>query len=594
MKYGVLQTMKSKKFRFYLVLLFIFFLYFSFAVYNRTYSGITVDKHDNEWIVRQVHNLGSFANHQEIIGSSIIQIDGQNPDSNFLLSRFLIVEPLHSVTVLDRGISKTLIIESGRSSQIIFLVLSIIAFLILLLFRLYIKGRSRGKTGKRYFYFIIYTSLMLLSIIPSSIGDVFGRSLLISYLTLFPLFMDIFIRVLVLKIKGSTISNFSRIILGYSLITQLLYVYNLIQPIDFLTIFFSRGVFYLVFFFLVILLLKMLINYSQIREMLPIHTLFLAVLALFPLFFGYIFPIGKEVSFIYSIPLLLLILFSIVNNLILERLIYVAWKWNPFIYNLIFAVFFTSLIILFSLLLREFSPIFFVLYTFLFSLALLPEIRKMMLISHKMEGIFSSFHTFVATELEREEIATFIHDTTIQKVIYYKKQLEISEQINRIALLEMLDDIVFELRDLCSNIYPLMVHELGLKESITSILNQFMKMETVSIMTTFSIDEEKVNDKVGTFVLRTVKELVNNSILHGNAREITVDLSTKEKILSIEVTDDGIFKGNYQSNEHHFGLNRIVEKVHLLGGTVQINIEPTSVKIRIPIEGKKNDSFGFD
>lgn len=217
-----------------------------------------------------------------------------------------------------------------------------------------------------------------------------------------------------------------------------------------------------------------------------------------------------------------------------------------------------------------------------------------MLISHKMEGIFSSFHTFVATELEREEIATFIHDTTIQKVIYYKKQLEISEQINRIALLEMLDDIVFELRDLCSNIYPLMVHELGLKESITSILNQFMKMETVSIMTTFSIDEEKVNDKVGTFVLRTVKELVNNSILHGNAREITVDLSTKEKILSIEVIDDGIFKGNYQSNEHHFGLNRIVEKVHLLGGTVQINIEPTSVKIRIPIEGKKNDSFGFD
>ena len=573
MKCGVLQTMKSKMFRFSLVLLFIFFLYFLFSIFNRTYSGITVDKHDNEWIVRQVHNLGSFANHQEIIGASIIQIDGQSPDSNFSLSRFLIVEPLHSVTVLDRGISKTLIIESGKSSQIIFLVLSIIAFLILLLFRLYIKGRSRGKTGKRYFYFIIYTSLMLLSIIPSSIGDVFGRSLLISYLTLFPLFMDIFIRVLVLKIKGSTISNFSRIILGYSLITQLLYVYNLIQPIDFL---------------------KMLINYYQRREMLPIHTLFLAVLALFPLFFGYIFPIGKEVSFIYSIPLLLLILFSIVNNLILERMIYVAWKWNPFIYNLIFSVFFTSLIILFSLLLREFSPIFFVLYTFLFSLALLPEIRKMMLISHKMEGIFSSFHTFVATELEREEIATFIHDTTIQKVIYYKKQLEISEHINRGALLEMLDDIVFELRDLCSNIYPLMVHELGLKESITSILNQFMKMETVSIMTTFSIDEEKVNDKVGTFVLRTVKELVNNSILHGNAREITVDLSTKEKILSIEVIDDGIFKGNYQSNEHHFGLNRIVEKVHLLGGTVQINIEPTSVKIRIPIEGKKNDSFGFD
>ena len=57
--------------------------------------------------------------------------------------------------------------------------------------------------------------------------------------------------------------------------------------------------------------------------------------------------------------------------------------------------------------------------------------------------------------------------------------------------------------------------------------------------------KKKLTNKVGTVVLRTVKELVNNSILHGNAREITVDLSTKEKILSIEVIDDGIFKGNY-------------------------------------------------
>ena len=31
-----------------------------------------------------------------------------------------------------------------------------------------------------------------------------------------------------------------------------------------------------------------------------------------------------------------------------------------------------------------------------------------------------------------------------------------------------------------------------------------------------------------------------------------------------------------------------------MGERVQLNIEPTSVKIRIPIEGKRNDSFGFD
>ena len=48
------------------------------------------------------------------------------------------------------------------------------------------------------------------------------------------------------------------------------------------------------------------------------------------------------------------------------------------------------------------------------------------------------------------------------------------------------------------------------------------------------------------------------------------DLSTKEKILSIVVIDDGIFKGSYQSNEHHFGLNRIVEKVHLLLSLIHI------------------------
>lgn len=82
-------------------------------------------------------------------------------------------------------------------------------------------------------------------------------------------------------------------------------------------------------------------------------------------------------------------------------------------------------------------------------------------------------NNFSAVEMKREDIAITIHDTIIQEVIYHKKQIESAGDVDKSEVLNTLDDVVFELRELCSNIYPLMIKELGLKNAILELLNKF-------------------------------------------------------------------------------------------------------------------------
>lgn len=88
---------------------------------------------------------------------------------------------------------------------------------------------------------------------------------------------------------------------------------------------------------------------------------------------------------------------------------------------------------------------------------------------------------FSAVEMEREDISIAIHDTIIQDVIYHKKQIESTDTVDKYEILNTLDDVIFELRELCSNIYPLMIKELGLKNAILELVDKFQKEEPVLI-----------------------------------------------------------------------------------------------------------------
>ncbi|MFD1901179.1 sensor histidine kinase [Enterococcus termitis] len=146
----------------------------------------------------------------------------------------------------------------------------------------------------------------------------------------------------------------------------------------------------------------------------------------------------------------------------------------------------------------------------------------------------------MAVEDERENISTFIHDTVIQDVIYLMKTAEEKEEnISKETIIQELDELIFHLRELCSDIYPLMIQEMGLTNTIASMIDQTVKQHTVNISYTIDKKVENFPVKINNFILRSLKEFINNSILHGKADEITLTISYKENNCFFEVVDNG-------------------------------------------------------
>lgn len=108
-----------------------------------------------------------------------------------------------------------------------------------------------------------------------------------------------------------------------------------------------------------------------------------------------------------------------------------------------------------------------------------------------------------------------------------------------------------------------------------------------------AFDSYHFESRVSNFILRSIKELITNSILHGNAKQIKLAMFESDNQLVVEVSDDGKFVERPDDHKSHFGLNVIAEKLALLGGELQIEKSPTKVRMLLP-KGDKNDKNSSD
>lgn len=79
--------------------------------------------------------------------------------------------------------------------------------------------------------------------------------------------------------------------------------------------------------------------------------------------------------------------------------------------------------------------------------------------------------------------------------------------------------------------------------------------------------------------------MINNSILHGRAKEIMIKIQEKgNEFVIIEIEDDGSFTSPKDKKENHFGLDVISEKLVLLNGRLEIQTHPTRISMYVPRE----------
>ena len=190
---------------------------------------------------------------------------------------------------------------------------------------------------------------------------------------------------------------------------------------------------------------------------------------------------------------------------------------------------------------------------------------------------------FSAVESERESISTFIHDKIIQDTIHLLRSLESYDtDSSKEVVSQHLDELIYDLRELCTDIYPLLLQEIGLEKTLVSVIDQIQKKHPVIIQFTYDKLIHSESPQMNNFILRSLKEIINNSILHGKATELILTNYIHEKMIVFEIIDNGIFDNTPVSKGQHFGLNVIREKLLLLSGELIVEQSPTTIKLKIP------------
>lgn len=561
-------------------------------VYDSSYVGIRAQKVESKWLIKKIQLEGVAAQSNINVNDEIIAINGSTVLENKILNRWLIVEQAKNITIVSDAQKKVIVFPENNLRFNGFFWMGLLGIFYLF----YFAYRQVYSRTSEYFYgFIVSLVFAFLALVPSSVGDSFGRLIVILFISFVPIYLYAFLE----QKKNLRLIGEQKIVIALlfvAIINVTLFTLEVCMQVpSLISEYLSMGVFY----YLAIVLMAILFvdvrtrayNKKTIRIS-QVNLPRIMLLSFTPLLLFYIFPAKAVAPFSVTVLFTVLPVVVILHLLTLSKLI--SYRYNISVKQLYIQIsLILTTIVIFVVFLGRFISIYILcLYSFLLFYAFVPLISEIILMLRNKGKITDGLALFSAVEEERENISMFIHDNVLQNIIYSMKQIESAdEQLTNKQTLLVLDETVFYLRELCTDIYPVMIQEIGLEPAILAMLKQMEKRHPVNIIYRSTDVDFDYSVKVKTFILRAITELVNNSILHGNAKKVILDISVKGRYCIFKVRDDGEYITNQDDEHAHFGLGVIKEKLALLQGDLSIDLKKdTLVTMKVPIEMKKEDS----
>ena len=190
-------------------------------------------------------------------------------------------------------------------------------------------------------------------------------------------------------------------------------------------------------------------------------------------------------------------------------------------------------------------------------------------------------------EEERTKISRDIHDGPLQDVTALIQRIHLAklpgnDPEDTKGELDLAEKIalttVREMRGLCDFLNPPWL-ELGLEQALTELTERQSAQYGIRIF--LDVDEDlDLSDAVTLTFFRVVQEAVTNSVRHGEARNIWVDVKRDGAGVLLSIQDDGrgfeVKEGGTASlrAEGHRGLSNMEERMTIVGGRLQIISSP--------------------
>jgi signal transduction histidine kinase len=150
-------------------------------------------------------------------------------------------------------------------------------------------------------------------------------------------------------------------------------------------------------------------------------------------------------------------------------------------------------------------------------------------------------------ERERGRFAKDLHDglgpilstvkmslTALQRNPHAEKDDKIIRNMN-----DLIEEAIGSLKEISDNISPHVLKNFGLEAMMRSFINKVNSTGKINVRFTSNLNKERLQPEVELILYRTVSELINNTIRHAEASNITLNFLRTEELLVIHYQDDG-------------------------------------------------------
>ncbi len=203
------------------------------------------------------------------------------------------------------------------------------------------------------------------------------------------------------------------------------------------------------------------------------------------------------------------------------------------------------------------------------------------------------FTESLIAENERARIAADLHDELGSSLAAIKLYLECIEPYNTMqrdgiaATAAYIDTAVNKIREISNNLTPKALQRSDFFTAARHFCETTARNARIQLRFHYGDGPQSIIKDKEIHLYRIIQEIITNAVRHAKPSHIDISLHIRTKQLYMAISDDGCgFDKEHAKTATGSGLHNIVNRVHLLKGTIYLDTEPglgTEYTIQIPI-----------
>ncbi|MBD2751849.1 sensor histidine kinase [Spirosoma validum] len=208
-------------------------------------------------------------------------------------------------------------------------------------------------------------------------------------------------------------------------------------------------------------------------------------------------------------------------------------------------------------------------------------------------------HKVEAAELrglteERERVSSEIHDNVGNSLLTLRQSLrglqsETGTALSYEKLERMVQETYDEVRKIVNNLLPDEFQQKGISLALQELVDTLNRSGQTQFYLLLSGTETNLKPSTQFQLYLIIVELINNTIKHADATEVSIRFVTINRILTVSIRDNGVGLPLLSKLENGRGWTNIRNRLERIGGSIHLDAlveKGTSVVVHVPlIEG---------